>query len=175
MTDSKLHMKSTRLVKVVYLLIPVVAVLAAAVYVATDTNKRFVPETLGDLTLGTMVSGDAAREMINHLHAKGVTPERNEIGSFRGPGGTATLYVSVYGSREDATRAEEKMSDRIRGGNPIFGRYEELRYGKQGVKRCYGMGQEHYFFSTGANLYWLAADTPVADRTLQSLLEELRE
>ncbi len=155
-----------------YVIFLALLLLAVVLYVATNENKeRLVPETLGELQLGERLSGAAAQEMINHLHAKGVTPANNEIGFYHAPGGKATLYVSVYATAEDAAAGERKMAERIRSGNPIFGEYSERSSGNQIVHRCFGMGQEHFFFSVGTRLYWLAVDTPLAEATLGEVLK----
>jgi hypothetical protein len=161
----------------VYLLVLLVAIVVVVATYQTGERRseRLVPETLGELQLGELLSGAAAREMINHLHAKGVTPETNEIGFYHGTGGKATLYVSVYSTREAATEAETRMAERIQAGNPIFGEYTERRIGDQVVHRCYGMGQEHYFFSVAANLYWLGVDTQLAEQTLNELLKSVEQ
>jgi hypothetical protein len=163
-----------------YVLILALLLLAVVVYVATYQSgerpgERLVPETLGELQLGELLSGAAAREMIDHLHAKGVTPAENEIGFYDAPGGKATLYVSVYANEADAGAAERRMAELIRAGNPIFGEYVERSIGGQVVHRCYGMGQEHFFFSVGTNLYWLGVDAPLAEQTLSELLKSVEQ
>jgi hypothetical protein len=159
-----------------YVVILALLVVVSVVYVATyQRNERFVPETLGELQLGELLSGAAAQEMIDHLHAKGVTPAENEIGFYDAPGGKATLYVSVYANEADAGTAERKMAELIRAGNPIFGEYDERSIGDQVVHRCFGMGQEHFFFSVGTRLYWLGVDEPLAEQTLSELLKVVKQ
>jgi hypothetical protein len=158
-----------------YLLLPVLLILAVVVYVTTDNDERLVPVALGELRLSERLSGAAAQELINHLHAKGVAPERNEVGFYRGPGGNATLYVSVYSTEANAAEAELQMARRIRQGNPIFGEYKERTVAGKRVSECYGMDQVHYFFSHDVRLYWLGVDPPRAEETLEELLRLLAQ
>jgi hypothetical protein len=129
-----------------------------------------LPATLGSLQLVEQMAGQEARTVINLLHDKGVTPDENFIGEYAAESGKATLYVSVYGGRDETVEAEQKMARRIEQGSPVFTRYRTLTIDGRNVSECVGMGQIHYFFSQGQALFWLAVDMQVAQQTLQTLL-----
>jgi len=149
--------------------------IAAIVFAVATRDNNLVPETLGNLRLEKHLKDADARELINRLHAKGVTPGANEIGFYLGPNGEATVYVSVYPTSESAAESAINMAERIREGNPVFGQYRVLKAGDLDIYRCWGMGQDHYFFSVGKDLYWLAADSPVAEAALEEVLKYARK
>jgi hypothetical protein len=135
--------------------------------------RNELPAALGELKLVERIDGEQAKHVINRLHDKGVTPEANFIGRYGNEERSATLYLSVFGSGENAVEAERIMAELIKKGNPVFGHYHEfLQSGKQ-LAMCLGQGQAHYFFSHKSNLYWLAVDAPIAQESLQNLLNEV--
>ncbi len=150
-------------------------IIAAIVFAVATRDNNLLPETLGSLRLEKRLKDAAARELINRLHSKGVTPTTNEIGFYFGLNGEATVYVSVYPTSESAAETAITMAARIREGNPVFGQYRVLKAGDLDVHRCRGMGQDHYFFSVGKDLYWLAADSPVAEAALEEVLKYARK
>jgi hypothetical protein len=154
----------------------VLAVVGIVVYgLLTSTQGIELPATLGTLTLTDQLAGDAAARMIDHLHGKGVTPTENLIGFYSGEGGTATLYVSRYTNESEPAQVMERMAQRIRQGNPIFGDFKERTIAGKRVAECYGMDQVHYFFSHDVRLYWLGVDPPRAEETLEELLRLLAQ
>lgn len=64
----------------------------------------------------------------------------------------------------------ERMAQRIRQGNPIFGDYTERTVAGKRVAACVGMDQMHFFFSHGFTLYWLGVDPARAEETLEELI-----
>lgn len=149
----------------------VLAVVGIVIYgVLTSEQRIELPVRLATFTLTEQLTGDAAARMIDHLHGKGVTPAENLIGFYSGEGGTATLYVSRYPNESEPVRVMERMAQRIREGNPIFGDYTERTVAGKRVAACVGMGQRHFFFAHGVTLYWLGVDSARAEETLEELI-----
>jgi hypothetical protein len=155
-------------------IIVTVVVVGLTSYHLLTAEPEILPASLGELVLTGNLTGSTAQSMINHLHGKGIAPTGNVIGFYTGSAGNATLYVSVYSSREDATQAEEKMAERIRVGNPVFGEYREEEISGQPLVECRGLSQLHYFFSFGSTLYWLAVDESLARPTVERLIAHIR-
>lgn len=116
------------------------------------------------------LSGAQAKQMINHLHGKGVAPQENHVAFFGDGRYKATLYVSRYSDESEANSMEKGMAARIAAGNPVFSEYEVVSFSSQQLSRCVGMGQIHFFFARDAELYWLSADRPCAQQALDDLL-----
>ncbi len=149
----------------------VLAVVGIVIYgILTSTQRIELPVMLGTFKLTNQLTGKAAMSMINHLHGKGVTPTENLIGFYSGEGGTATLYVSRYMNESEPAQVMERMTQRIRQGNPIFGDFKEHTVAGKRVAECYGMDQVHYFFSHDVRLYWLGVDPARAEETLEELM-----
>lgn len=147
------------------------AVVGIVIYgILTSEQRIEFPVMLGTFKLTNQLTGEAAMSMINHLHGKGVTPTENLIGFYSGEGGTATLYVSRYTNESEPAQVMERMAQRIRQGNPIFGDFKEHTVAGKRVAECYGMDQVHYFFSHGVRLYWLGVDPARAEETLEELM-----
>jgi hypothetical protein len=153
------------------LIIILIALSLSSAYLVIESEEG-LPLQLGELTLYDERSGDDARQIIDRLHGKSVTPIENFIGEYAGPAGKATLYLSVYSGREEAVRIQQRMAGRIREGNSVFGQYTELTIADYPVAFCRGMGQAHYFFSSGMTVYWLAVDDAVSSTAIASLLSQ---
>lgn len=130
-----------------------------------------LPATLGSLQLTGSHSGQYAREMMDRMHDKAVSPNENLIGKYSSPDGEATLYLSIYESASEAERDLRKMVELIRPGGPMLGEFELISVSGHEVASCLGLGQRHYFLSRGKVLYWLAADQTVANAAIIHLLE----
>lgn len=137
-------------------------------------NDPVLPKTLGSLEMTNEVRGDKARSIINQMHGKGVTPTDNIIGTYEGTGGTATMYLSNYETREQSQQVLAKMVGGIKTGFTPFSNYERMIIENIEVSFCIGSGQSHYFFCSGKSLYWLTADPAVAASALRTLLDTLK-
>lgn len=129
-----------------------------------------IPRELAGMRIRQQLSGAGARQMIDHLHGKEITPQENHVVVYGGQQHEATLYVSVYTNEFKAQEMLGNMARRVGAGNPVFTDYEEFSMSGREVSRCAGMGQVHYFFVRGRMLCWLAADPPVAETAVASLL-----
>lgn len=134
--------------------------------------KPFVE--LNGLKLSRHISGEEARELINQLHNKSVTPSSNDVLFYEGLKGKATLYVSIYKSDADTKEAYDKMVRLIKDGNQVFGHFHEMEIETQPLSMCLGMGQAHYFFAKDNKLYWLSTNYEIAQATVFDLLNKLK-
>ena len=125
------------------LTLTLVAILVS-ILAGCSPSKDYLPETLGEQTLSKRISGDEAREFVDNLHFQKVAAERNEIGIYDGGDrGPTTIYITYYGSSDNAEADYQKMTEKISPENSVFiaGEYMDIE-GKQ-VYRCFGMGQTH--------------------------------
>ena len=150
----------------------VVIVAVALVLLPWTTAPDFtLPTMLGSLQLTGGHSREEAREIVNRMHGKSVSPDQNLIGNYRSPEGEATLYVSLYGEPSAAAKDFRRMLHLIQPGGPVFRDFQQMSVAGKEVAFCRGLGQWHYFFARGNALYWLAADEPVAEMAILHLLE----
>lgn len=171
LTPPKSRLKKSWLAAIAALIV-IAAITALLPYFRSPATS--LPSTLGDLRLTKTILGDEAKAIINQMHGKGVTPTDNLIGTYQGTGGTATLYLSNYETREQSQQVLAKMVGGIKTGFTPFSNYERMIIENTEVSFSIGSGQSHYFFCSGKSLYWLTADPAVAVSTLRSLLDTLK-
>jgi hypothetical protein len=149
----------------------VLAVAAAGVPLLLVTLLESpVPPSLGGLTRVRLVTGIEAEGIVNRLHGRSVSTRENAIGTFAGPQGSATVYLTVYGSVSSAQTAEQRMEERIDSGDFGFSHVNRMTFEGKRVAACVGVGQVHFFYSRGNRLYWLTSDYAVAREALKDLL-----
>jgi hypothetical protein len=134
-----------------------------------------LPSGIGSLRLETVVSGTDAKQTIDHLHNKSISPEVSYIGRYAGGNGSAVLYASLYSADDQAFQVVSMMAEGINGGSDIFGHYRAFDLHGKRMQMCLGMGQVHYFFSHGRLVYWLSVDAPIAQETIQFLVDRIVE
>lgn len=132
-----------------------------------------LPARMGTLELVSRISGEEARSMIDRLHGRGVAPVISTIGIYTGERAKATLYASEYNAASDADEAEARMRELIQHGTADFSHFHRLKLQNKDVSMCVGMEQVHYFFVSGARMYWLAVDPAVAYATAAGLIDAL--
>lgn len=140
-------------------------------YVVFGLKSKPLPPAIGGLVLEETLEGGQAREMLNQMHGKDMTPEQNRIGYYGGPGGRAVLYVSEYPTVIRASSAFELMSTRIARGSGPFTQYNTRNIEGRNISLCLGLGQTHYFFVDQDVVYWLAVDLPVASVSAEALVD----
>jgi hypothetical protein len=137
-------------------------------------SKDYLPETLGDQTLSKRITGEEAKEFVDNLHFQKVAAERNEIGFYEGERGPATIYITYYGSSDNAEADYQKMTEKISPENSVFigGEYLDIE-GKQ-VYRCFGMGQTHFVFAHQKELFWISVNTVIGKDVLTAYLDYIK-
>lgn len=135
-----------------------------------------LPPSLAGLPLATSLVGEEAVVSVEQLHGKTLGAGLDDAwvgeygGGSEGGGGAATVWVSRSVSPGDARELLERMTDRIgEGGSPFTGLVPIQEDGVEGY-RLEGMGQVHYYFLSGSDVYWLAADPALAGPGLDELL-----
>lgn len=163
-----------KLKSIAKVLVPSALLIAFGVLLAYDfftkQQEIDIPTSFAGLTLMKKITGGEAREYINKLHGKGVTPQGNVVGLYSGEEGNATLYVSLFGSQDEASEVDKRMRALLERGHPIFGHYRLLEIDGNEVSFCLGQDQVHYFLSAGDKVFWLEVDAPYAAMTIRDLL-----
>lgn len=125
-----------------------------------------LPDTLAGLPPVEQLTGDAAVEAVERLHAVSFTVHGAAVGRYAGAAGSADLWVARYDTPERALAETREMADRIaEGGSPFsLPRYET------GVWATEGLGQLHWFFVSGPDVWWLGADAEIGEQALAETL-----
>ncbi len=133
-----------------------------------------LPQTIGPLKLEKFQSGDEARREINRLHGKNIDFQDGYIGNYKGDDGSATLWVSEYGSEGDAFTAIHNMAQRLETSKEgVFWHFREISIEGAPVYFVVGMGQAHYFFQKGAKAIWLAVDPSLAKVAIRDVFTKI--
>ena len=157
-------------------LIALASVLIAAVclYIfRTRHDGLSLPKILGTMELKKEIRGDEASRIVNAMHGKGVTPADNLIGIYAKSGARTTVYLSAFDKRKDAEVVLRRMIGGIERGDTPFSSLEQKNVGRTNVASCTGLGEVHYFFAANNELYWLASDIQLSERSLAEFIATL--
>jgi hypothetical protein len=146
------------------------AVMLVILVSCTMRDPSPLPERILDLKLSEKIKGDAATEIIDHLHMKSVAPSDNYIGRYRDNGHTATYYLSLYNDPAEAEAELHAMVSSMELGGHVFDHIRQRSVNNREIYMALGMGQAHYFYSEGNELIWLAIDIPIAETVICSLI-----
>jgi len=138
-------------------------------------NNTPLPNSIQDMQLQNIVTGDQAKQQIEELHQKPVTSGESYVGEYKGKNYTAKMYVTTYTGRDSALAALQQMSSMMM--NPHD---DAMSMGFQHVRKLSKYGDNvymalkgnraHYFYVEGKDLYWLDVDPHVAMAAMQQLV-----
>ncbi len=134
-----------------------------------------LPPALGSWSLSSAVTGETARMEVEQLHGKSlgegiIDAWVGHYGAEGDAGPHAMVWVSRSPSEGSADELLRLMTDRISEGRSPF---TDLRPMVNETVEGYaldGMGQTHYYFRVGTDLYWLAVDPEQAEPVLDQLI-----
>lgn len=151
-----------------------VLLLSLLVLVAAQASEQPVdyalPSVIAGMEITEGISGEEAARIVNRMHRGEVATRANFIGHYQGGGNTATYYVSLYESPDQAKAAMEAMATVMRQEGHGFSHL--MKRTEQGTDfyMALGQGQAHYFFAKDNELAWLAVDIPVAEAAVKEIL-----
>jgi hypothetical protein len=131
-----------------------------------------LPGQLHGLQLVETRSGEEAAGEIGRLHKQDVAPRASEIGVYETEGVRAELYVSAFGSADEATAQFEAMIGAINEGAEGFGHHTHFDVTGRDIHVVFGDARINYFYAEGERLTWLAVRQPMFARAaLAELLD----
>ena len=136
-----------------------ILLIIVANYCHCSREINYIPATLLTCQLEKKLSGDAARQWVDKIHRKVVTPEENEIGFYQGNNGPITIYVSWFRNAELAEKEYLRMTEAISPQNSIFINGEFIELDGKKIYHCFGMGQTHFALTQNDALIWLSVNT----------------
>jgi hypothetical protein len=150
-------------------LVPLIAAVLLASGCSSDIETP-LPSSILMLDLAETLSGEEAAGIINHLHDSEVASAENYVGRYHGAGLSATYYLSVYETGDEAHAELDAMVAGMERGGHVFDHVRRRTVNERDVWMALGMGQAHYFYSQDNRLIWLAVDVPIAEDAIESLL-----
>ena len=132
-----------------------------------------LPARVGDLILISEAQGESAREIVDRMHGKGVSPQHSNVGIYQSQAARADIYLSTYANTSEAQNVYQVMAERIGAGGTPFFQYQSVAIAGQNVSFCLGLGQAHYFFFRNEELYWVSADARVGHNSIIELIRIL--
>jgi hypothetical protein len=135
------------------------------------TSIRLLPPSVGGLALAAQVSGAQARAQVEQLHGKvlGAGLDQAWIGQYGDPP-QATVWATRSVRREDAEALLARMAGQLGNGDSPFHVVGPVVKGDAHGYELDGMGQKHYYFLVGSDLYWLAIDPRLGPSGLDELV-----
>jgi hypothetical protein len=140
----------------------------------TDGKAVPVPPLLGGLQLTALQSGEEGLLAVEQLHGKALGAGLGAAWvAHYGNAGEATVWVSRSVAQADARALFARMTDTIgKGNSPFSGLTPIVDTALEGYELD-GMGQKHFYFLAGTDLYWLAVNPELARSALADLTEKV--
>ena len=137
-----------------------------------EEEDAAVPPLLGGLELTALLSGKEGLAAVEQLHgqALGAGLDAAWVAQY-GKASEVTLWLSRSVEQEDAQALFERMTNKIAEGNSPFTGLKPMADSRLGGYELDGMGQKHFYFVTGNELYWLAVNPGLARSVLADLME----
>jgi len=134
---------------------------------SADPEGAPVPMMLADQPLTSYVEGQDAMADVARLHGSTFEMTDAEIAAYGD--GVVTIWRSGTADPETAVDQVERMREGIAGGGSPFEAPHPLR-ARPGVYATSGMGQKHFFFTSGASVWWVSVMPGMARPVLAELL-----
>lgn len=137
--------------------------------ITTGLESARLPQSLAGLPLATVTYGSEAVQAISNLHGKDFQLKYGAMGDY-GTDRQATLWVAGFADRTTAVQTVFQMHEKIAQGNSPFMPTDEKLIGERTVYVLDGMGQTHFYFQSGSQVIWLAANSDLSESALQQTL-----
>lgn len=140
-------------------------------FFSCSTEKDLLPEVFFGLKLQKKLTGIEAKRFVDELHFQEVAPDKNEIGFYDSQAGMVIIYITYYNDELTSHSEYRKMITKISPQNSVFINPEFIDIGGKDVYRCFGLGQSHYVFANGKELYWISVDTHQGNKFIEEYLD----
>ena len=141
---------------------------------ACSEKKDPLPEEFYGFKLMNKMTGDEAKKFVDQLHFNEVAPQKNEIGFYESPAGKLIIYITYYDDNVKSLAEYDKMIDKISPDNSVFYDPSIIKINQKDIYRCYGMGQVHYVFASGKELYWVSIDPQFGEKFIAEYLNHIK-
>jgi len=136
-----------------------------------ENNYNYLPQQLGELSLGKVIQSKKATVIINKMHGKRLDDCINFIAIYGDNHSKNILYVSLYENAKKAETNLKNMALKMANGSSVF---SPLLHSKMGDKVHFeteGMGLKHYFYRVDNVVIWWQVEPDKAKTTLSDLFK----
>ncbi len=137
-------------------------------------NDTPLPNSILQMRLQNIMSGQEADQIITQLHKREVTTGTNYVGDYEGSDYSSRLYLTVYPDSSLAIADLEAMAERIKdpevGGQMGFEHIRELSDYSEPVYMSLQGARAHFFWVRNNRLYWLDTSPYTAMDSIAELL-----
>jgi hypothetical protein len=133
--------------------------------------EHLVPENLAGMELQQTFVNKEAEKIVNQLHGKFVSGTENIVAYYNNDDSKGELYISTFKDTLKALEIFHKMMRGVRQDTSVFTHFTPRIIGEQAVVMVIGVGQIHYFFTKGREVYWLQIDQPKAELAISDLID----
>jgi hypothetical protein len=144
------------------------------ILLSCSIGKDPLPGEFYKFKLTNKLTGDEAKKFVDQLHFNEVAPQKNEIGFYESPAGKLIIYITYYDEDVKSQSEYEKMINKISPDNSVFYDPSIIRINQKDIYRCYGMGQVHYVFASGKELYWVSVDPQFGEKFIAEYLNHIK-
>lgn len=135
-----------------------------------DASGASLPPTLSGLPMTGSATGSEALRQVAQIHAGNFPIASAAIATYGD--GTVQVWVATAGEGTTAARLTARMADTISAGGSPFSPPRPLME-EPAVWETRGMGQVHYFWAQGDQVWWVSADRSFAPEALAALRGEV--
>lgn len=132
--------------------------------------EYLVPEQIAGMELQQTLVNKEAEKIVNQLHGKFVSGTENLVAYYENDNTKCELYISTFPDTLKALDVFHRMMRGVRHDTTVFTHFTPRAIGEQGFIMLLGMGQVHYFFTKGREVYWLQADQTKAEQAITELI-----
>ncbi len=172
-------MSLRRLVSLVLMTLGGLLLAGAGLYVyvqqqTANPSSAPLPPKVGGLPLVASRTGKVAAEEIARMHRNPFPMSAAAVGIYQGEY-EAQLWISGLPFSWMAHRMTASMADRIATlPDQPFRLLGQQEIGTYIIYQAEGLGQQHYFFTIGNLVVWLAVDEAIASTALHDVLQFYR-
>jgi len=143
---------------------------AGAPVAAGSEATAVVPPALGGIPLTALQSGEEAIASVEELHGESLGSDLIAAWVAQyGNGREASLWVSRSADQAGARALFARMTDKISQDTTPFTGLTPMAGSALEGYQLDGMGQKHFYFVAGTDLYWLSVDPQRAQPALADL------
>ncbi len=122
---------------------------------SSTLSESSFPQTLAGMSLAQVNTGEQAMVMISKLHGKDITIKQGFIAQYMSGSSQMTIWVSESNTEAEAVEMMRVMDEKMPASQVFKGR-KEITAENQKVIYVTGMGQDHYYWQIGTEVYWIA-------------------
>lgn len=132
--------------------------------------EYLVPERLAGMDLQQTLLNKEAEKIVNQLHGKSVSGTENIVAYYQNDEAKCELYISTFQDTSKAFDIFHKMMRGVRHDTSVFTHFTPRVIGEQGVIMLLGLGQVHFFYAKGKEVYWLQTAEKKAEEAIKELI-----